>query len=69
MSLPLSLSAYRLVTRVASPLSGALLSLRLDKAKEDPMRIEERRGVTPASHGRRDAWSGCTARASAKRCR
>jgi 3-deoxy-D-manno-octulosonic-acid transferase len=45
MSLPLSLSAYRLVTRLASPLSGPLLSLRLNKAKEDPMRVEERRGV------------------------
>ena len=44
-SLPLSLGAYRFVTRVASPLSGALLSLRLNKAREDPMRIEERRGV------------------------
>jgi 3-deoxy-D-manno-octulosonic-acid transferase len=45
MSLPLSLSAYRLVTRLASPLSGPLLSLRLNKAKEDPMRVDERRGV------------------------
>ena len=45
MSLPLSLSAYRLVTRLASPLSAPLLSLRLNKAKEDPMRVEERRGV------------------------
>jgi len=45
MSLPLSLSAYRLLTRLASPLSGPLLSLRLNKAKEDPMRVEERRGV------------------------
>ena len=45
MSLPLSLSAYRIVTRLASPLSGALLSTRLNKAKEDPMRIDERRGL------------------------
>ena len=45
MSLPLSLSAYRLVTRLGSPLSGALLSIRLNKAKEDPMRIDERRGL------------------------
>jgi 3-deoxy-D-manno-octulosonic-acid transferase len=43
--LPLSLSAYRLATRLVSPLSGALLSLRLNEAKEDPMRIDERRGV------------------------
>jgi 3-deoxy-D-manno-octulosonic-acid transferase len=45
MSLPLTLGAYRLVTRLATPLSGALLSLRLNKAKEDPLRIDERRGV------------------------
>ena len=45
MSLPLSLSAYRLVTGLVSPLSGALLSLRLNKAKEDPMRVDERRGI------------------------
>jgi 3-deoxy-D-manno-octulosonic-acid transferase len=44
MSLPLTLGAYRLATRLASPLSGALLSLRLNKAKEDPLRVEERRG-------------------------
>jgi 3-deoxy-D-manno-octulosonic-acid transferase len=50
MSLPLSLSAYRLVTGLVSPLSGALLSMRLNKAKEDPMRVDERRGV--ASHTR-----------------
>jgi len=45
MSLPLSLSAYRIVTRFVSPLSGALLSMRLNNAKEDPMRIDERRGL------------------------
>ncbi len=44
MSQPLTLSAYRIATRLASPLSGALLSLRLNKAKEDPLRVEERRG-------------------------
>ena len=44
MSLPLTLSAYRLATRLATPLSGALLSLRLNRAKEDPLRVDERRG-------------------------
>ncbi len=44
MSLPLTLSAYRLATRLATPLSGPLLSLRLNKAKEDPLRVDERRG-------------------------
>ncbi|MBV8662024.1 MAG: 3-deoxy-D-manno-octulosonic acid transferase [Hyphomicrobiales bacterium] len=45
MRFPLSLGAYRLATLLATPLSGVLLSLRLNKAKEDPLRIEERRGV------------------------
>ena len=45
MSLPLSLSAYRLATRLATPLSGPLLSLRLNRAKEDALRVDERRGV------------------------
>ena len=44
MSLPLTLCAYRLATRLATPLSGPLLSLRLNRAKEDPLRVDERRG-------------------------
>jgi len=44
MIVPLSLGAYRLATRVATPLSGVLLSLRLNWSKEDPLRVEERRG-------------------------
>jgi 3-deoxy-D-manno-octulosonic-acid transferase len=42
--LPLSLGAYRLATRLASPVAGPLLSARLNKGKEDPLRLEERRG-------------------------
>lgn len=45
MSVPLTLDAYRLATRLAAPLSGVLLSLRLNKGKEDPLRVDERRGV------------------------
>jgi len=45
MRTPPSLVAYRLLTALASPLSGALLSLRLNRGKEDPMRIDERRGL------------------------
>jgi 3-deoxy-D-manno-octulosonic-acid transferase len=41
----LTLGAYRLATRLATPLSGVLLSLRLNKGKEDPLRVDERRGV------------------------
>ena len=42
---PLSLTAYRLATAAAAPFAGALLSLRLNKGKEDPDRLDERRGV------------------------
>ncbi len=45
MSLPLTLGVYRFVTRLATPLTGVLLSLRLNKSKEDPLRIDERRGI------------------------
>jgi 3-deoxy-D-manno-octulosonic-acid transferase len=44
MKLPLSLIAYRLATRAIGPLSGALLSWRLSRGKEDGARIGERRG-------------------------
>ena len=44
MTLPLSLGAYRLGTRLATPLAGPLLSLRLNNGKEDALRLEERRG-------------------------
>ncbi len=45
MSLPISLGAYRVVTRLASPLAGPLLSLRLNNGKEDPLRVDERRAI------------------------
>jgi 3-deoxy-D-manno-octulosonic-acid transferase len=46
MTAPLTLGLYRAATYAATPLAGALLSLRLNKGKEDPDRVEERRGVT-----------------------
>ena len=46
MSDPASLMAYRLATRLSAPLAGALLSWRLNRGKEDPLRLEERRGVS-----------------------
>ena len=49
MTAPVSLTAYRLVTYAAAPLAGALLSLRLNKGKEDPERVEERRGFTESA--------------------
>ena len=48
MTAPLSLTAYRLATYAAAPLAGALLSLRLNKGKEDPERVDERLGFTEA---------------------
>jgi len=44
MTTPLSLTAYRLVTALATPLAGPFLSLRLKRGKEDPRRVAERRG-------------------------
>ncbi len=48
MRTPLSLTAYRLATAAAAPFAGALLSLRLNKGKEDPDRLDERRGLACA---------------------
>jgi 3-deoxy-D-manno-octulosonic-acid transferase len=45
MNLPISLGAYRAATRLATPLAGPLLGYRLDRGKEDALRLEERRGV------------------------
>ena len=44
MTAPLSLHAYRLMTALGTPLAGPFLSMRLRRGKEDPQRIEERRG-------------------------
>ena len=41
----LSLGAYRIATGVAAPFAGALLSLRLNRGKEDPDRLDERLGI------------------------
>ena len=45
MTTPLSLGLYRLSTGLAAPFAGALLALRLNRGKEDPDRLDERRGV------------------------
>jgi 3-deoxy-D-manno-octulosonic-acid transferase len=42
--LPTSLAAYRLLTRAATPLARQLLNYRLNRGKEHPARITERRG-------------------------
>ncbi len=45
MSLPWTLHAYRMATRLVTPLSGALLGWRLRRGKEDAARWRERQGV------------------------
>ncbi len=40
-----SLGLYRIATRAAAPFAGALLALRLNRGKEDPDRLDERRGI------------------------
>ena len=69
MKLPVSLVAYRLATGAFAPAAGPLLSWRLSRGKEDGARIAERRGANRASSDPLACWSGCTARASAKRFR
>ena len=54
MSEPLSLAAYRVATGAMRPVADAILTRRLRAGKEDPGRIEERRGVAslPRPEGR-----------------
>jgi len=47
--LPLTLAAYRLLTRVATPFAPQILSHRLNRGKEHPARLAERRGETNVS--------------------
>jgi 3-deoxy-D-manno-octulosonic-acid transferase len=44
VSLPLELQLYRWATILASPLTGLILNHRAKKGKEDPARLNERRG-------------------------
>jgi 3-deoxy-D-manno-octulosonic-acid transferase len=43
--LPFPLRAYRRMTRWAAPFAGSILNWRLKRGKEDPARIQERRGI------------------------
>jgi 3-deoxy-D-manno-octulosonic-acid transferase len=43
--LPLTLKTYRGLTRWAKPFAGAFLQWRLKRGKEDPERVNERRGI------------------------
>jgi 3-deoxy-D-manno-octulosonic-acid transferase len=44
MTTPLSLTAYRVLTALGTPLAGPFLAMRLRRGKEDPRRVAERRG-------------------------
>lgn len=46
--LPLTLRAYRKLSAAAVPLSAALIHRRLKQGKEDPARVNERRGISSA---------------------
>ena len=46
---PASLAAYRAATFAATPFAGALLTLRLNRGKEDPDRLGERKGIAERS--------------------
>jgi 3-deoxy-D-manno-octulosonic-acid transferase len=50
--LPLTLRAYRKLSAVAAPLTPALFRRRLEQGKEDPARINERRGVSKEARPR-----------------
>lgn len=50
--LPITLRLYRTLSRLAAPLSGAVIARRLKDGKEDPERLGERRGVASAERPR-----------------
>lgn len=47
-ALPITLRLYRRLSALATPLYGAMISRRLKQGKEDPERIDERRGIPTA---------------------
>ena len=48
-TLPMLLRAYRTVSSAATPLAGVFAGRRLKKGKEDPARVNERRGLSSQS--------------------
>ena len=46
--LPMTLRAYRKLSAAAAPFSAALIRRRLKQGKEDPERVNERRGISTA---------------------
>jgi 3-deoxy-D-manno-octulosonic-acid transferase len=46
-SLPITLRVYRKLSTVMVPLAPALIKRRLKQGKEDPERVDERRGLSP----------------------
>ena len=47
-ALPITLRLYRRLSTFAAPLYGAVINRRLKQGKEDPARIDERRGIPTA---------------------
>jgi 3-deoxy-D-manno-octulosonic-acid transferase len=47
-ALPITLRLYRRLSALATPLYGAMIGRRLKQGKEDPARIDERRGIPTA---------------------
>ncbi len=45
-ALPMTLRLYRRLSALAAPLAGVIIRRRLKQGKEDPARIDERRGVS-----------------------
>jgi 3-deoxy-D-manno-octulosonic-acid transferase len=43
--LPFPIRLYRRITRWAEPVAGSILNWRLKRGKEDPQRVQERRGI------------------------
>lgn len=43
--MPFGIRLYRRLTRLAAPFAGVILNWRLRRGKEDPARVQERRGV------------------------
>lgn len=50
--LPITLRVYRALSKLAAPLSGVVVARRLKDGKEDPERLQERRGIASAERPR-----------------
>lgn len=51
-ALPITLRLYRGLSKVATPFAGLLIRRRLSRGKEDPERVQERRGIATVERPR-----------------